>query len=118
MKALFLAATVLLVAALPALAQGFTDPVPYCQAIGTIDSPDARYTGPKLPAWMAAKLHLEPSQAKSMALCPGRRPGLPLWREHPLQRQGRDEPRADGCRQPILPGESRLGFRAHVCNRP
>ena len=66
MKASFLAVAVLLVAASPVLAQSFSDPVPYCQAVGTIDSPDARYTGPKLPAWMAAKLHLEPSQAKFM----------------------------------------------------
>ena len=66
MKALFLVAALLLVAALPAFSQNFTDPAPYCQAVGTIDSPDARYTGPKLPGWMAAKLHLEPSQAKFM----------------------------------------------------
>ena len=75
MKALFLAAAVLLFAVSPGLTQSFTDPVPYCQAVGTIDSPDAHYTGPKLPAWMAAKLHLEPSQAKFMALCPG----APSW---------------------------------------
>ncbi len=49
-----------------ALAQGFTDPVPYCRAVGTIDRPDARYGGPKLPAWMAAKLHLAPGQADRM----------------------------------------------------
>jgi hypothetical protein len=65
-RGLFLAAAVMLLTALPALAESFTDPVPYCQAVGTIDSPDARYTGPKLPAWMAGKLHLEPSQAKFM----------------------------------------------------
>jgi hypothetical protein len=66
MRGLFLASAVMLVAASPALAQSFTDPVPYCRAVGTIDSPDARYTGPKLPVWMAAKLQLEPSQAKFM----------------------------------------------------
>jgi hypothetical protein len=66
MKALFLAAALMLFGASPALAQSFSDPVPYCQAVGTIDSPDARYTGPKLPDWMAAKLQLEPSQTKFM----------------------------------------------------
>ena len=49
-----------------ALAQTFMDPVPYCTAVGTIDKPDARYTGPKLPAWMAEKLNLKPDQAKFM----------------------------------------------------
>ena len=64
MRGLFLVSAVMLFAASSALAQSFTDPVPYCQAVGTIDSPDARYTGPKLPDWMAAKLRLEPSQPK------------------------------------------------------
>jgi hypothetical protein len=27
----------------------FTDPFAYCSAVGTIDEPDARYTGPKTP---------------------------------------------------------------------
>ncbi len=27
----------------------YTDPFAYCTAVGTIDSPDARYTGPKMP---------------------------------------------------------------------
>jgi hypothetical protein len=66
MRALFLAAAVLLFAAPAALAQSFSDPVPYCRAVGTIDRPDARYTGPKLPGWMAAQLHLQPDQAKFM----------------------------------------------------
>ena len=47
-----------------ALAQTFMDPVPYCRSIGTIDKPDNRYTGPKLPAWMAEKLNLKADQAK------------------------------------------------------
>jgi hypothetical protein len=66
MRGLFLVSAVMLFAASSALAQGFTDPVPYCQAVDTIDSPDARYTGPKLPDWMAAKLQLEPGQPKFM----------------------------------------------------
>jgi hypothetical protein len=47
-------------------AQTFMDPVPYCRVVGTIDKPDARYTGPKLPAWMAEKLNLKPDQGKMM----------------------------------------------------
>jgi hypothetical protein len=27
----------------------FTDPFAYCAALGTIDAPDSRYTGPKVP---------------------------------------------------------------------
>lgn len=27
----------------------FTDPFAYCTAVGTVDTPDARYTGPKMP---------------------------------------------------------------------
>ena len=30
-------------------AAAFTDPFAYCAAVGTVDKPDARYTGPKLP---------------------------------------------------------------------
>ena len=34
----------------PATEQGqFTDPFAYCTAVGTMDAPDARYTGPKTP---------------------------------------------------------------------
>lgn len=29
------------------------DPIAYCQAVGTIDTPDARYTGPVNPGWLA-----------------------------------------------------------------
>ncbi len=36
--------------------QTWADPVPYCRAIGTIDAPDARYTGPKLPHWIVQAL--------------------------------------------------------------
>jgi hypothetical protein len=44
----------------PAFAQGFTDPVQYCQAAGTIDHPDSPYSGPKSPAWIAAALKVSP----------------------------------------------------------
>ncbi|MBV8675453.1 MAG: hypothetical protein JOZ33_18670, partial [Acidobacteriaceae bacterium] len=64
-KCLWLAAFFLL-ANSAALAQTFSDPVPYCRAVGTIDKPDARYTGPRLPVWMAEKLNLKPDQAKFM----------------------------------------------------
>jgi len=65
MRGAALAAFALLWAA-PATAQGFTDPIPYCRAVGTIDRADARYAGPKLPDWMAAKLGLAPNQAAMM----------------------------------------------------
>lgn len=32
-----------------AVSQAFTDPFAYCSVVGTIDSPDARYSGPKMP---------------------------------------------------------------------
>jgi hypothetical protein len=50
----------------PALGQSFTDPASYCRVVGTIDKPDARYQGPKLPPWMAAKLHLTSDQGDRM----------------------------------------------------
>ncbi len=34
----------------------FTDPFAYCAAVGTIDSPDDRYTGPKMPDELAEAL--------------------------------------------------------------
>ena len=63
----FLSVIVITLAAVaPSRAQTLTDPVDYCKAVGTIDKPDARYTGPKLPAWMARDLNLKPSQGKMM----------------------------------------------------
>jgi hypothetical protein len=50
----------------PAFAVTYSDPVPYCKAVGTIDKPDARYTGPKFPAWMAKDLKMSPDQGKMM----------------------------------------------------
>jgi hypothetical protein len=35
----------------------FTDPVPYCKAVGTIDPPDGRYQGPAVADWMASALY-------------------------------------------------------------
>jgi hypothetical protein len=34
----------------------FSDPLAYCAALGTIDAPDSRYTGPKVPAVVAQGL--------------------------------------------------------------
>jgi hypothetical protein len=34
----------------------FTDPFAYCAAVGTIDAPDARYSGPKVPKAVAQGL--------------------------------------------------------------
>jgi len=63
-RLLLLAAMMLLVS--PAFARTFTDPAPYCKAVGTIDKPDTRYVGPKLPLWMARNLNLKPSQGNRM----------------------------------------------------
>lgn len=63
----FVAATAIMFLAIsPILAQSFTDPIDYCKTVGTIDRPDARYTGPKLPEWMAKDLNLKPNQGKFM----------------------------------------------------
>ena len=35
----------------------FADPVAYCQGVGNVDAPDARYTGPKVPGWMIPALY-------------------------------------------------------------
>jgi hypothetical protein len=37
----------------------FHDPVPYCQAVGTVDSPGANYVGPAAPHWIVTKLHAQ-----------------------------------------------------------
>lgn len=67
MKRWFLAAAFALAAvAAPAKAQSYTHPVDYCRAVGTIDKPDARYTGPKLPRWMAKQLNLTTGQSDQM----------------------------------------------------
>ncbi len=67
MTRMFLPAVILVLWASPVFAQKtYSDPVAYCKAVGTIDKPDARYTGPKLPAWMAKQLNMQPDQAKLM----------------------------------------------------
>lgn len=49
-----------------AFAQTYSDPVAYCKAVGTVDKPDSRYSGPKLPDWMAKQLNLKPDQGRMM----------------------------------------------------
>jgi len=66
MKEWFAALLLTCLAASAAAAQSYSDPAAYCAAVGTIDKPDQRYVGPKLPDWMAAKLHLAPDQATFM----------------------------------------------------
>lgn len=66
MKAILTTLAILLSAGAPGLAQTFTDPASYCKAVGTIDKPDARYTGPKLPPWIAVQLNLKPDEGKLM----------------------------------------------------
>ncbi len=39
--------------ATPTASVSFTDPFAYCQAVGNADTPDARYTGPKMPDTVA-----------------------------------------------------------------
>src|SRR5215813_10101554 len=62
----FLVLAIMFLANAPLFAQSFSDPVAYCKAVGTIDKPDSRYTGPKLPEWMARDLNLKPDQDKFM----------------------------------------------------
>src|SRR5690349_24746869 len=39
-----------------ACAETYTDPAAYCAVVGTIDRPDSRYTGEKVPDWLAEAL--------------------------------------------------------------
>lgn len=66
MKKLSFLLLITLASSLTGLAQSYGDPVAYCRAVGTIDRPDSRYTGPKLPGWMALKLNLRPDQGALM----------------------------------------------------
>src|SRR4051812_7498315 len=45
----------------PAPPATFSDPFAYCQSVGTIDAPDARYTGDKVPAAVAEALRPSPN---------------------------------------------------------
>ena len=63
---LLFASVVIASVAVPARSQSYTSPLTYCGAVGTIDKPDGRYTGPKLPRWMARKLNLNSGDADKM----------------------------------------------------
>jgi hypothetical protein len=52
----FAAMAALLATAAPAHAATYDDPAAYCAAVGTIDQPDARYTGVAVPEWIARAL--------------------------------------------------------------
>jgi hypothetical protein len=66
MNQLLAALALLALAVAPAWAENYSDPIAYCRAVGTIDRPDTRYTGRKLPDWMATRLGLKPDQDKMM----------------------------------------------------
>lgn len=66
MNYLLCALAILTLTAVPSFSQTYADPIAYCKAVGTIDKPDSRYTGSKLPAWMAKDLNLKPDQGKLM----------------------------------------------------
>jgi hypothetical protein len=61
--------------------ESFTDPFAYCRAVGDLDAPDARYTGPKMPTAIAEGLQkafnapgskrLEPFEENSVWRCMG-----------------------------------------------
>lgn len=56
---LLLAGLILLpavVLAADAPAATYADPAPFCAAVRTLDKPDARYTGPAVPDWVARAL--------------------------------------------------------------
>ena len=95
MKRMFLPAVILILWASPVFAQKtYSDPAAYCKAVGTIDKPDARYTGQKLPAWMAKQLNMQPDQGKLMEWrCAGGAvlacqygANIPLTQRHPPAR--------------------------------
>ncbi len=50
------ALAVLFATAGPVRAATYDDPAAYCAAVGTIDRPDARYTGEAVPDWIARAL--------------------------------------------------------------
>lgn len=66
------------VAATGVRAQSFSDPQAYCRSVGTIDAPDARYTGPGVPDWIRSAFQT-PEQIA--AIKAGREPDFGIsWR--------------------------------------
>ena len=51
------AALLTLPAAKAETAAVLNDPVAYCQAVGTVDAPDAKYKGPAVPDWLVQKAY-------------------------------------------------------------
>jgi hypothetical protein len=56
----------------------FTDPFAYCAAVGSLDSPDARYTGPQVPEAIAQGLKQAMQLPSSAPIEPLRH--LTIWR--------------------------------------
>lgn len=61
-----------------AAAQRFDDPFAYCTAVGTIDAPDGRYVGPKMPDAIARGLQAAFGMTKDAPLEPLREHAI--WR--------------------------------------
>jgi hypothetical protein len=78
------------------------DPVAYCQTVGTIDAPDAKYKGPAVPDWMVKKAYppeaikaqkdagMDPKRGDRLALR-FRRGADVRARQCPAMRQGEHE---------------------------
>ena len=60
-----------------ALAATFDDPARYCAGVGTIDRPDARYTGDAVPDWIAHALMRATNAPADAPLAPFKRA---VWR--------------------------------------
>jgi hypothetical protein len=110
---------IMLLATLPAFAQAFTNPVAYCKAEGTIDRPDSRYTGPKLPAWMARDLNLKPGQSKLMEwrCANGTVLACVYGANIPCDSKANTKPEADCGHRRLLPPERGFEVRAHGSHR-
>ena len=55
------------------------DAVAYCKSVGTIDAPDANYTGPAVPGWMVAALYT-PEEIKAQTSAGVDPAGAIVWR--------------------------------------
>ena len=105
---IFFPAVILVLSASPVLAQKtYSDPVAYCKAVGTIDKPDARYTGPEAPSMdgQATEHAARSGQAHGMALRRWLCSRLPVRRqysvrfERPSPARSRRQPISDYCKQ-------------------
>lgn len=107
----------------------YKDPAEYCKAVGTIDAPDSRYTGPKTPDWMTTVFYTPDQIAEQKSACcrsnHGRRlalrgRGRPCLRpsEQPPLRQGRHEQDADSGNERFLRQEPEHGDNPAFRHRP